>query len=356
MLFHTIFLSLIVTVSFLNTGSGDVIKSLICRSDRNCSNTTESSSEYRTQLSKRLTCINHHSLTFAYRRCNNTVGSFIRSDQLCAQKEGSDSLCSEIFANTLFTKAPSVCDSVSVCTNDCRAALVDKYGCCLNSDLDWYSYHSISYQLVELWKLCAFEITHSCPLTIPQLPETLPIDKCSDRSSSILQFITEGLCEISLNYTQELVNLSSDNTCLNVQDIRLKYSLVPFLNCEHNGEKYCRILLKQETSDLLSEIPIYCSVSASCDFQCRDRLNKAKEIFDCCVNTLLYAQLNDIFTFAEKYYSCAEDIDIWSHCGISSPGFCNNTLVLNYQCLSANSKLSVIIVAVLFAIFTYNFI
>ena len=120
----TILLSLIIAVSLQSTGAGDAVKSLICLSDKSC-NTTESSSEYMAHLSARWECIRHHGLNFAEKRCNRTTGPLVESYLFCAQKEESLVLCPEIFTNTL-TELPPACVSVSTCTNDCRAALVDK--------------------------------------------------------------------------------------------------------------------------------------------------------------------------------------------------------------------------------------
>ena len=344
MLVYIVFLSLAVAASCQSNSIAEAVSHLIC-GDNQCpfaDNSTAASLRID-HLNALTICVFEYNTELSLRRCNLT--SSRRSYPFCSLKE-EGVFCTEIFAPNSIV-IPPACVNVSLCTSDCRAALVQRYGCCLNMQLTENVQLEDYPELLRLWELCTFDVSYSCPLAIPELPETIPIVQCLGQSM-INEFTSEGICKTNLGYTQDLVNQAVVNTCF---ESRLRFGLIPYLICELNGMEYCSQLRRHDTTGLDGNIPRYCSTSANCTSECRDSLIQAKERFGCCANSMFY-----FTSFIERhnYYSCEKNIDIWTHCGVPSPGYCNNTLYLTGRSSFVKSKLYVVIAAILFTVFTYK--
>ena len=221
------FFSLVVTVS--SQGNNPV--GMVC-GDNEC--TTETTAlNPQNPLYAYLICNQYSSQEYSYRQCNYSASS-ITSYLSCAQKEESGSFCSQIINSV--SEIPLACDSNETCTSDCRAALQAKYGCCLNLDFTLLrsslALH-INPELMKLWELCAFNISNSCQLAIPQLPETVPTTQCNDRDTKLF----EGICDWNVNYTRMLFSRAVNSPCFYT---RLVYGLLStYLYCEYNNVGYC---------------------------------------------------------------------------------------------------------------------
>ena len=293
------------------------INHLICNDDV-CTTADNSTASY---LFSYLVCIGQYNTEYSDRRCNFT-NLPRRSYRSCALKEVGV-FCTEILNRD--SQVPPACDlSVSTCTSDCRAALLAEFGCCLSIDFSSTdSVGQIHPELVRLWSLCAFDVSESCQLAIPQLPESVPIAQCENRGSSI-PYIFEGMCETNVRYTREFVNKAVGNTCSNLKLLALQ----PFFYCEDSDNLgYCALVQDPMFGSLSSSIRDHCSISSDCTSECRESLIRAKETFGCCSNSIVYYSGRD--TFAERLHSCEGDRDIWSYCGIPQSDFCSNSLVQN---------------------------
>ena len=278
---------------------------------------------------------------FAHRQCNVTTTP--SSYPFCSLKEDGV-FCSETL-DPSSTVIPPACVNVSSCRSDCRTALLERFGCCLNMQLTEYPQFENFPELLRLQELCAFDVSYSCSLAIPEIPETVPVVQCTDQSI-FNSFISDGLCKTNLGYTQDLVNKAIDNTCL---ELRMRYGLIPYLFCENDGEQYCSEMRRRDTSGLDGSIRRHCSTLTNCTSECRDSLIQAKERSGCCANSMFYFTA---FIERHNYYSCEKNVDIWSHCDVTSPGYCNNTLNLSGCSCFVKSNLSVVIAAILLAVFT----
>ena len=320
----------------------ETVNELICQ-DSEC---TQADNLYALQLNAYYTCILIYNSWIPHRQCNLTRPLFTISYPFCALKDDNTFCATKIFNRDL--EIPSTCESNTTCSYDCRTALHAKFGCCLHLNIDEIiasleKYHLpiINSKLVTLIKLCEFSAAESCQLAMPKPPDYVPMTQCPDNDVAL-----KGICEVYVGYTQDLVNKAVDSTCL---DSRVRYAILPYLLCEHNDDGYCDLMTY---GTLFYDIGQYCSMSSNCTSLCRRRLIEVKEMFGCCVHTQMHIYIQRNFpSYSEYFLAQCEGKDIWSHCKVTSPGFCNNRLVLNGYNSLVNAKLFVIVTAFLFAIY-----
>ena len=243
-----IFICMTVAVSSQSSDTGEQIRNLVC-SNNECTPADNSSASH---LSSYLGCIVHYNSEFAYRSCNFSVPLNVQSYPFCALREN-EVFCSEIL--NAESEIPSACSDTSMCTSECRAALQNKFGCCLNFDfVQLYRTnpaYRISRELATIWEMCAFDVSDTCQLAIPRLSESLPTTKCpeSDRFIGIGQFTFEGICKNHLGFTQQFVDEAYRSTCSQSKLLGLN----TYFYCENSEDLgYCRGIRNSTFSDLIT--------------------------------------------------------------------------------------------------------
>ena len=211
MLLFIIFLSLAVAVSSQSNGVLEAVNHLICGENQcpSVDNSTAVSTKID-HLAALTQCVVEYNTEFSHRRCNLTsTGS---SYPFCSLKEDGV-FCSEILDPSSIV-IPPTCVNISLCRSDCRTALLESFGCCLNMQLIEYPPFENFPELLRLQELCAFDVSYSCSLAIPEIPETFPVVQCTDQSI-VNAFILEGLCKITLRLwlTKLLITLALNQEC-----------------------------------------------------------------------------------------------------------------------------------------------
>ncbi len=131
-----------------------------------------------------------------------------------------------------------------------------------------------------------------------------------DLCSAIVDY--EKFCTIRTDLIQKRVNELYASSCLR----GLAFESYAFCDQYPNGT-YCSFIIGE--LEMRDNVRRHCSLMTDCTSNCRDALISAKKTHGCCVNSFIYSGYTpDI---------CETKMDLWSHCGIESPGFCNNQLV-----------------------------
>ena len=150
----------------------------------------------------------------------------------------------------------------------------------------------------------------------------------ADRDSSYSNFldINHTLnCEIFRNSTQQMINMALATNCSRADGI--KY----YASCDRKNrtDEWCTSLFN---NTIVSQVQHQCSTEVTCSSECRKSLISLNESLSCCANTLLLMpeyNSSSMQLLFDHYYSCSDKTDIWSHCEVTSPGFCDNPLTLN---------------------------
>ena len=343
------FITLAIALFLQNSSATESIYELVC-SDRDECSAASNSSISRVSLSSYSHCIFSHIREFVDRQCGVQ-----RSNQYpfsCALKDDGK-FCNELI--NYDTEVPPLCTNISTCTTECRASLLAMFGCCVSQNL---SQTISSYTLTQLWEMCAFDVIDACPLAIPPV-NVLPNEDCYFEqipSRRFLEVSSNALCHTFKNYTQQVLTEYTRNSCL---DSSWVYGLYLYLNCDQNkGNEYCAIKYSKDIgfNILLENVVQYCNITVSCTPECHDNLIKARAAFGCCANSymllLFYSFSGPIkLMINNPFYSCEKRMDIWSHCGIYSPGYCKNSLVFSDGSI-LNIRLLVMLVSALIGIIT----
>ena len=304
---------------------------LVC-SDRQCTPADNSSVP---RILAYIKCVVGHHTDFLSQQCNYQHQDEYRFP--CALKEDG-TFCSELI--NYHTEIPPACNEVSTCTHDCKAALIAKFGCCihLNAPQRFSPGRGTNPELQKLQKKCTFDVTSTCQLAIPEPPSVVPVAQIECPSFSA--YSESLLCENFPSYTQEIVNMLTGNGCSSLKSAGIGY----YAFCDQSsGQEYCYLDYVPTLSNLTQDC---INSSVYCTPECRESLVELKETFGCCANShlLFYsvAMTTQFTSIYEHFYSCEENRDIWSHCGVASPGFCDNPLVLNGGLLSVAQALVVV--------------
>ena len=307
---------------------------LVC-SDRQCTPADNSSVP---RIEAYIQCVKSHHRDFFSQQCYYQQPDEYRFS--CALKEDG-TFCSELI--NYDTEIPPACNRTSNCTRACRAALVAKFGCCIHLNVSQRFSPGLgtNLELQKLQEMCTFDVTSTCQLAIPEPPSVAPVAQieCSSFSAN-----NDSLfCENFPSYTQEIVNMLTGNGCSSLKSSGIGY----YTLCDRNSsQEYCYLDYVRTLSNLTQDC---INSSVDCTPECRRSLVELKEAFGCCANSHLLSysvatttQYPSIF---EHFYSCEKNRDIWSHCGVASPGFCDNPLVLNGGLLSVAQALVVVTLA-----------
>ncbi len=249
--------------------------------------------------------LNEAACSFSYQQsiitveqCGNDFEQ-IRSGYLfhCSQTE-SGKYCGEF--NILNPDIPA-CEDRSTCTAECFLFLAEQgdSGCCTDLYLtDFGAMERTSCPIAE-----------KCHLTVDQIPRRTGSMQCNSTAYSIDR---ESYCTIRPDLIQKTVNKLYANSCLRVS-VYLFYGLCD----QYKNGTYCDIPI-EVSYDLYLKCRL---ITKDCTSNCRNALISAKETNGCCANSLLYSN----YIFLKN--TCETRMDLWSICGVESPGFCNNQLV-----------------------------
>ena len=277
-------------------------------------------------------CIGSRNGDYANTQCGTPTTNHIF---YCSENEDGK-FCSELINFNI--EIPSACSSRSNCTTECKAVLMERFGCCIHLNFSrhilTFQHIRLSYRLLELQEQCDIPtsdtVTCQLALTPPSDAITQHEFECpDDYSNSIIDYINT-YCEIFPEDTQQIVDMSVEDNCSTFLKV---IGIYYYIHCDRTGEELCiNLYLNYTVLDQVSLTKRQCSTEDPCSPECRKSLISLSDSFGCCANTLLLVPVSNSSSMQllfDHFYSCSAKTDIWSHCGLSSPGFCDNPLTLN---------------------------
>ena len=243
----------------------------------------------------------------------------LSEEQKCGRNE-TGGFCYELrFNTTLSQRASSVVSNCfrfgsTFCSFSCNNSLQqlrDSTGCCANYLIT--NARQGRQLMGDPWSTCGLQPPNNCSSTLRfvQRPNEMV---CSQ------QELTYRLTRLSCSpdYTTPFINIMRNcNLEENAQ--------ATINNCGVNRyERFCSEA-QANASRLISEVQNECFPSSSpraetCPLSCKVVLDRYRTGVDCCLNNLY----NNTRTSASN--SRTTNHLLWSLCGISSPGFCRNTI------------------------------
>ena len=232
----------------------------------------------------------------------------LREEQKCGRNEAGR-FCYDLSSNTTVTQlARSVvsnCSSFSSCGFSCNNSLQllrNSTGCCAN-----YLQPNLN-----LWSLCGLRPPNNCSSTLgfAQRPNEMVCSPDEERYR-----LNRLLC--SPDYMTSYINILRDCSREEVAQGTIDW-------CSVN--KYGRFCfeVRPNASRLVDEVGNECFPSSSlsaetCPLNCTVALHRIRTDADCCLNNLYNKTLLD------PSISRITNRTLWSMCGVSSPGFCQNS-------------------------------
>ena len=241
----------------------------------------------------------------------------LRVEQKCGRNEAGG-FCYELrFNNTLTQRASSVvsncfrfgsafCDSF--CNNSLQQ-LRDSTGCCANYLLT--NARQGQQLRGDPWSTCGLQPPNNCSSTL-RFMQGLNQMVCSQQE---LTYRTNRL-SCNPDYITPFINI--------MRNCNLDENAQTTINsCGVNRyERFCFEAVTN-ASQPLSEVQSECFSSAeTCPVACKVALDRYRTGVDCCLNNLY----NNTLSSTSSTNSRSTNHVLWSLCGISSPGFCRNTI------------------------------
>ena len=237
----------------------------------------------------------------------------LSEEQKCGRNE-TGGFCYELrFNNTLTQFASSVasnCFRFSFCDFSCNNSLQqlrDSTGCCAN-----YLLTRQGQQLRgDPWSFCGVQAPNNCSSTLNFLHRSNKM-VCSQQE---LTYRTNRL-SCDPNYITPFIDILR-----NCNDEETAQSRIN--SCGVNRyERFCFEAVTN-ASQPLNEVQSECFSSAeTCPVACKVALDRYRTGVDCCLNNLY----NNTLSSTSASNSRSTNHVLWSLCGISSPGFCRNTI------------------------------
>ena len=227
----------------------------------------------------------------------------------CIELIGNSTLNS--FANTAYRCAVGSSISSSFCVNRLQQ-LEDGAGCCAHHLINLFIQRGgVPLRNPNVWS--AFNLTrpNDCSSTLRYV-QNQSGKVCSQQER------TYRLNRLSCNpdYITPFINI--------LRDCRLEEAAQTRINrCGVNrNERFC-FEVEANASQLAGEVWNRCSFSSgTCPVFCKSALNRYRTGVDCCFNNLY----NNTLTSTSLSDFRTTNRQLWSLCGVSSPGFCPNTV------------------------------
>ncbi len=244
-----------------------------------------------------------------YRQCGVTVytgtNEYDASEVSCAQTE-SGKFCTELDTESVYKRRDFSCRySLTTCTPECQSFLEqldDDVACCINTFREIYSGSDAK---------CS--IASKCHSIVDPIPTVTEPKTCKiDTSSPFIILDVELLCTVRSDLKQKLINAIYENNCLKW------WAFAEYVGCDEKDGEYCFTRANQVA---MQNVTRSCSLDTNCTTSCREALILAKEQLGCCANSFVYSKLHPKICQTRK--------DLWSHCEVESPGFCDNHLQLS---------------------------
>jgi len=200
-----------------------------------------------------------------------------------------------------------------ICTDMCRAALESlrsNFGCCLNSLFNISEYDSY-YQFTNagLWSACSVSPPGFCQATNLTLNSGTTSRNCS-REDILEQTLTQVYCNSQIY--QPILDIYQQ-----CESPAYELSIAQCGLSETN--QFCGLLISNETHPRAVESQCQNYIEG-CTPSCYAALNSFKEAFGCCVN------FYNTSIYGNYLKRNTTNPDLWSACGIPTPGFCTSTL------------------------------
>ena len=239
----------------------------------------------------------------------------------CIELIGNSTLNS--FANTAYRCAVGSSISSSFCVNRLQQ-LEDGAGCCAHHLINLFIQRGgVPLRNPNVWS--AFNLTrpNDCSSTLRYVQNQSGI-VCSQQER------TYRLNRLSCNpdYITPFINI--------LRDCRLEEAARARINrCGVNRyERFC-FEVEANASQLAGEVWNRCSFSSgTCPVFCKSALNRYRTGVDCCFNNLY----NNTLTSTSLSDFRTTNRQLWSLCGVSSPGFCPNTVDNSTDVTSINNS------------------
>ena len=257
----------------------------------------------------------------------------LRKEQECGRNE-TGGFCYELrFNSTLTQLASSVvsnCFRFSSCgffCNDSLQQLRDSTGCCANYLITNAYFQPGQQPIFDPWSYCDLQPPSDCSSTL-RFVERPNVMVC--QQSDIAYRINRLFC--NRDYITPFISMM--RSCGRAYEESAQ-SMIN--NCGVN--KYERFCFETETSQLVRDIQRQCFMNAeTCPILCKIALDMYRTGADCCLNNLY----NNTLPSTGATNLRTTNHLLWSFCGMSSPGFCRNTI----DSSSAHSVLLQVSVAV----------
>ena len=239
----------------------------------------------------------------------------LREEQRCGRNE-TGGFCYELSSNNTltrdagsvvmncFTSGSSSCDLP--CNNSLQL-LRDSTGCCVNYLITNAYVQSGQQPNLNLWSLCDLRPPNNCSSTLrfARLPNEMV---CSQRE---LTYRTNRL-SCNPDYMTPFINILRN--CSREEDAQRAIN-----DCGVNRyERFC-FEAQANASQFVREVEDECFTSAeTCPVACKVALDMYRTRADCCLNNLYNNPQSSNYRTTNRM--------LWSLCGVSNPGFCQNTI------------------------------
>jgi hypothetical protein len=205
------------------------------------------------------------------------------------------------------------------CPTACRTQLENfrsTLGCCFNAYVNGSLTRRTSYRTIldyRLWNLCNVPLpTESCG-NGPIVNRPANVRECTEEEYFNQQYI-QNFClpQRGQSYINAIVLSSRCNQSFH----SLAELLVDVCSEDADGSP-CGFIM----SDIINDLNSDCATSnVGCTSNCSDSINDAKDMYDCCLNSVWFNTSTD--SPPGLSYS------VWKSCEIQTPGFCESSLSL----------------------------
>ena len=256
-----------------------------------------------------------------FAECGHT-NEALRKEQECG-RSARGGFCYELKYDAAVTRLVNTvvtnCFSSSSCgifCNNSLQQLTTSTGCCANYLITNAYFQSGQRQFLNPWSFCNFQPPNDCVSSLRFVRNQNEQMVC--QQSDITYHINRLFC--NPDYITPFISIM--RSCGRAYE-EAAQSMIN--SCGVNRyERFCfETQTSQLVSDLQSEVQTQCFVNAeTCPILCKIALDTYRTGADCCLNNLYNNTLSS--TSASNLRTTSHVL--WSFCGVSSPGFCRNTI------------------------------
>lgn len=215
------------------------------------------------------------------------------------------------------------------CTSDCREILKEfakRFGCCGHSLVDDDRF--IRVLTPQLWQDCGVERPEPCD-NAPRGPPVPDVNISCTATCSFTQY-NAIFCKYLARKAIDIYTECGDDE--NAQQIAQEcgFSNSGML-CAGRSRSGFLVVLRNPSDELNNELvfQVYSKCiqvfsNGTCPSECHDTLQEIRNEYGCCFNNLNTTKFDfSIFENEDGLQSLVTGNDLWSSCGVETPGFCS---------------------------------